>query len=204
MRYLLDTNIVSDLVRNPQGRAAEHIRKVGEVSVCTSIIVAAELRYGAAKKGSLRLARQLEVVLGALDVLPFCCARRSRLRRDPHPARTDRKTDRRQRSTDCRSDQSTRLYDRHRQRKRVRTDRRSSSRELASVRLGSSNLRHSGWKHSSDSSSSTPISREYPATSAAPPVLRKRLPPPEGRCRNRRISLKRYARPRNRTSARST
>ena len=71
MRYLLDTNVVSDLVRNPRGRATEHIRGVGEVNVCTSIIVAAELRYGAAKKGSLRLARQLEAVLGALDVLPF-------------------------------------------------------------------------------------------------------------------------------------
>jgi predicted nucleic acid-binding protein len=35
----------------------------------TSIIVAAELRYGAAKKGSLRLTRQLEAVLGAVDVL---------------------------------------------------------------------------------------------------------------------------------------
>jgi tRNA(fMet)-specific endonuclease VapC len=71
MRYLLDTNIVSDLVRSPQGRAAESIRRVGEALVCTSIIVAAELRYGAAKRGSLRLARQLEAVLGALDVLPF-------------------------------------------------------------------------------------------------------------------------------------
>jgi tRNA(fMet)-specific endonuclease VapC len=71
MRYLLDTNIVSDLVRNPQGRVAEHIRTVGEVQVCTSIIVAAELRYGAAKKGSPRLARQLDAVLGVLDVLPF-------------------------------------------------------------------------------------------------------------------------------------
>ena len=71
MRYLLDTNIVSDLVRRPQGRIAEHIRKVGEAQVCTSIIVAAELRYGAAKKSSQRLAGQLETVLGALDVLPF-------------------------------------------------------------------------------------------------------------------------------------
>lgn len=71
MRYLLDTNIVSDLVRNPQGKVAEHIRKVGEARVCTSIIVAAELRYGAAKKGSPRLTSQLEVVLGALEVLPF-------------------------------------------------------------------------------------------------------------------------------------
>ena len=71
MRYLLDTNIVSDIVRHPQGRAAERIRAVGESDVCTSIIVAAELRYGAAKQGSPRLAAQLEAVLRALDVLPF-------------------------------------------------------------------------------------------------------------------------------------
>ena len=69
MRYLLDTNVVSDLIRNPQGRVAERIRKVGEAQVCTSIIVAAELRYGAAKRGSPRLAAQLEAVLGCLDVL---------------------------------------------------------------------------------------------------------------------------------------
>jgi tRNA(fMet)-specific endonuclease VapC len=71
MRYLLDTNVVSDLIRNPQGRVTEHIRRVGEAQVCTSIIVAAELRYGATKKGSPRLVVQLEAVLGALDVLPF-------------------------------------------------------------------------------------------------------------------------------------
>lgn len=71
MRYLLDTNIVSDLVRNPQGRITQHIRKIGEDKVCTGIIVAAELRYGAAKKGSPRLTAQLEAVLGALEILPF-------------------------------------------------------------------------------------------------------------------------------------
>jgi tRNA(fMet)-specific endonuclease VapC len=71
MRYLLDTNVVSDLVRHPQGRIFEHIREVGEARICTSIIVAAELRYGATKRGSPRLARQLEAVLGVLDVLPF-------------------------------------------------------------------------------------------------------------------------------------
>jgi tRNA(fMet)-specific endonuclease VapC len=71
MRYLLDTNIVSDLVRNPQGEVATHVRKVGEKNICTSIIVAAELRYGADKKGSPRLSSQLDAVLGALEVLPF-------------------------------------------------------------------------------------------------------------------------------------
>jgi len=71
MRYLLDTNIVSDLVRNPQGKIAEQIFTVGESKVCTSIIVAAELRYGAEKKQSRRLSAQLEAVLGALEILPF-------------------------------------------------------------------------------------------------------------------------------------
>jgi tRNA(fMet)-specific endonuclease VapC len=71
MRYLLDTNIVSDLIRHPQGRVAVHIRKVGGALVCTSIVVAAELRYGAMKKGSRRLTAQLEAVLGALEVIPL-------------------------------------------------------------------------------------------------------------------------------------
>lgn len=71
MRYLLDTNIVSDLVRNPHGRITQRIRKVGEAQVCTSIIVAAELRYGAVKKTSPRLTAQLTAVLNVLEVLPF-------------------------------------------------------------------------------------------------------------------------------------
>lgn len=68
-RFLLDTNIVSDLVRHPQGRVAAKIATIGETQVATSIIVAAELRYGAAKKASPRLSAQLEAVLGALDVM---------------------------------------------------------------------------------------------------------------------------------------
>ena len=71
MGYLLDTNIVSDLVRNPGGRVAQRIREVGEAHVCTSIIVAAELRYGAAKRGSTRLSAQLDTILRSLEVLPF-------------------------------------------------------------------------------------------------------------------------------------
>ena len=71
MRYLLDTNVVSDLIRSPQGRVMQRISKIGEAKVCTSIIVAAELRYGAAKKASPRLTAQLEAVLEVLDVLPF-------------------------------------------------------------------------------------------------------------------------------------
>jgi tRNA(fMet)-specific endonuclease VapC len=71
MAYLLDTNIVSDLIRVPQGRVATKIRAVGEEQVRTSIIVAAELRFGARKSGSVRLVERLEAVLGLLEIVPF-------------------------------------------------------------------------------------------------------------------------------------
>jgi len=71
MRYLLDTDAVSDLVQYPQGVVAQRIARVGDAAVCTSIVVAAELRFGAAKKGSRRLAAQVEAVLGMFDVLPL-------------------------------------------------------------------------------------------------------------------------------------
>lgn len=69
--FLLDTNILSDLVRHPDGIAATRIREVGEENICTSIIVAAELRFGAAKSGSARLIERVDTILGVLDVRPF-------------------------------------------------------------------------------------------------------------------------------------
>ena len=68
---MLDTNIISDLIRNPQGRAAKRIAKVGEDNICTSIIVAAQLRYRCAKSGSSRLLKAVEDLLGEINVLPF-------------------------------------------------------------------------------------------------------------------------------------
>jgi tRNA(fMet)-specific endonuclease VapC len=70
-RYLLDTNIISDLVGNPQGKVAKKIARVGEDNICTSIIVAAELRYGCAKSGSVRLTKAVEDILSEITVLPF-------------------------------------------------------------------------------------------------------------------------------------
>ena len=69
MAFLLDTNILSDLMRHPRGRVADKIAAVGERQICTSIIVAAELWYGASKKASPRLAAQLKEVLRGIDVL---------------------------------------------------------------------------------------------------------------------------------------
>lgn len=69
--YLLDTNVVSDLVRNPSGRAAAELRRVGEDAAWTSVIVAAELRYGAARRGSPELTARVEAILAELSVLPL-------------------------------------------------------------------------------------------------------------------------------------
>lgn len=68
---MLDTNIVSDLVRNPSGRTAQRLALVGEDAVCISIIVAAELRFGVAKRGSQRLATQMDRVLATMNIMPF-------------------------------------------------------------------------------------------------------------------------------------
>jgi len=70
-RYLLDTNVLSDLLRNPGGRAAHRIAVVGEPTVCTSIVVACELRYGAARSGSPRLSARVAALLQSLEVLPL-------------------------------------------------------------------------------------------------------------------------------------
>jgi tRNA(fMet)-specific endonuclease VapC len=68
---MLDTNVISDLIKNPQGRCAKRIAKAGEDRICTSIIVAAELRYGCAKRDSMRLTKAVEDLLAEIDVLPF-------------------------------------------------------------------------------------------------------------------------------------
>ncbi|MDP3236690.1 MAG: type II toxin-antitoxin system VapC family toxin [Myxococcales bacterium] len=70
-RFSLDTNIVADLIRNPAGLVARRLREVGEESVALSIVVAGELRFGAAKSGSARLGRRVEELLGSFEVLPL-------------------------------------------------------------------------------------------------------------------------------------
>ncbi len=71
LAYLLDTNILSDLIRNPQGMVAARIAQAGEDTVCTSVIVAAELRYGAIKSHSTKLAERIDLILSALEILPL-------------------------------------------------------------------------------------------------------------------------------------
>ena len=65
---MLDTNVISEIVKNPKGRAAESARAWKD-RLCTSIVVASELRYGCAKKGSPELLRRVEEILDEIGVI---------------------------------------------------------------------------------------------------------------------------------------
>ena len=71
MRFMLDTNIISDMIRNPAGKAAGAMVREGDAAVCTSIVVASELRYGCARKGSAKLLKKVEDLLAEIPVLPL-------------------------------------------------------------------------------------------------------------------------------------
>lgn len=68
---MLDTNAVSRMIRQPASALARRVAALEEGSFAISVIVAAELRYGAERRSSARLTRQLEAVLAAIDVLPL-------------------------------------------------------------------------------------------------------------------------------------
>ena len=69
--YLLDTNILSHLIKQPQSAVAEKVSNLERDVFCTSVIVACELRYGIEKKSSLKLTEKVELLLSQIDVLPL-------------------------------------------------------------------------------------------------------------------------------------
>jgi len=69
--YMLDTNIVSDALRNPQGPVAMRIRQIADDDISVSIIVAGELRFGAKKRGSDKITALVEGFLARTQVLPL-------------------------------------------------------------------------------------------------------------------------------------
>ena len=69
LRYLLDTNVLSALIRQPQGPVAATLARRGFGTVCTSIVVAAELRFGARKLDSKALTGKIDDLLASLPVL---------------------------------------------------------------------------------------------------------------------------------------
>jgi tRNA(fMet)-specific endonuclease VapC len=70
-RYLLDTNIVSDLARHPDGAVAKRIAEVGAERIAISLVVACEIRFGLAKSSSAKLRQNVEAILAHLETLPL-------------------------------------------------------------------------------------------------------------------------------------
>lgn len=71
LRYLFDTNILSLIIKQPDGVLARRIGALDGDTYCTSIIVASELRFGAYHKGSPKLTQQVNTVLSAFNIIPL-------------------------------------------------------------------------------------------------------------------------------------
>jgi tRNA(fMet)-specific endonuclease VapC len=74
--YLLDTNIISDMMRNPQGRANLQLevriaQSKSPLRVCTSVVVDCEVRYGLRRTSSSKLDRAYTHLLQVVEVLPL-------------------------------------------------------------------------------------------------------------------------------------
>src|SRR5688572_909966 len=69
--WLLDTNTISAIFRDPFGAVAKKIDSTNQSDLCTSIVVACELRFGAAKRGSAKLTMWVEATLNDLGVQPL-------------------------------------------------------------------------------------------------------------------------------------
>ena len=71
---MLDTNVMSNAARDPQGRVAKQLVIAGAHAVSVSIVVACELRFGLAKvahSGSQKLVDRVEQILARIVVLPL-------------------------------------------------------------------------------------------------------------------------------------
>jgi tRNA(fMet)-specific endonuclease VapC len=72
--YLLDSNAFPELISSPFGQVASIYRRKSadpDSRLLTSIVVACEVRYGAAKKGSSPLARRIDRLLASMEVAPL-------------------------------------------------------------------------------------------------------------------------------------
>ncbi|WP_296492297.1 type II toxin-antitoxin system VapC family toxin [Rhodoferax sp.] len=71
--YLLDTNVISDLMRNPTGTAAQQALSIAanepNSKVCTSVVVQCELLFGLRRRTNPRWSTQYERVMASIDVL---------------------------------------------------------------------------------------------------------------------------------------
>lgn len=69
--HLLDTDCMSSLMQLRNGPVERKLFEFGQDAIATSVLVAAELRFGVAKKRSPRLEAAVTALLERMTVLPF-------------------------------------------------------------------------------------------------------------------------------------
>jgi tRNA(fMet)-specific endonuclease VapC len=73
--WLLDTNIISGLMREPTGliavRLAQNLQQIEGAQIGTSVIVDCELRFGLAKNSSDKLLEAYRVTMAAIKLFNF-------------------------------------------------------------------------------------------------------------------------------------
>lgn len=73
--YLLDTNILSDMMRYPEGLAFRHfmvaVKNNPDARFCTSVVVQCELLLGIRRRTHPRWQTHYERVLESVDVMPL-------------------------------------------------------------------------------------------------------------------------------------
>jgi tRNA(fMet)-specific endonuclease VapC len=71
MKYLLDTNVISNLIKYPERDVAKSVARLRSGDLGTSIIVSAELKFGYIKKASKRLEELIEGTLDGFEIAPW-------------------------------------------------------------------------------------------------------------------------------------
>jgi tRNA(fMet)-specific endonuclease VapC len=71
VQFMLDTNIISELIRNPEGAVQQVVTRVGTPTISISSIVASELRFGYLKRKSDRLAHLVENMIARVEVVSY-------------------------------------------------------------------------------------------------------------------------------------
>lgn len=74
-RWMLDTNIISDLMRDPHGRSSQRlaqvIASVTQCKVCTSLVVDCEISFGLARKPSRLLEQAYTTLRKVIEIMPM-------------------------------------------------------------------------------------------------------------------------------------
>jgi tRNA(fMet)-specific endonuclease VapC len=71
LRAMLDANILSAIMRDAGGTLWQRAQDFGARQLCTSVIVAGELEFGAVLRQSPRIAREVQDILATIAVLPL-------------------------------------------------------------------------------------------------------------------------------------